>query len=199
MEGVESIHPDRLVCQQPGPLERRCWQNFVRRRFGGRNFVFLTLVLSLGGSWAHGQSRSRKPDYVPGELIVAFKEGFVPSFQKTPQGVLATGHADLDKVNAHFKAYEVRPMSGGAYVLKLPKDTDILQAVEAYSSLVDIVRYAEPNYIMRIQPIGPGPKAGAKGEDLKGPKLKRSGSEGFEKLRSEFGRLREKAEAGKLF
>lgn len=92
--------------------------------------------------------------FVPGELIVKFKEGV--NIYNSNGGIGSTGINSIDLLNKGygvksadklFKNTVISSLSN-IYKLVLSENTDVLNAAEAYSKNSNI-EYAEPNYIYR--------------------------------------------------
>ena len=99
-----------------------------------------------------------KPEFVPGEVIVKFKE-------ETPKNVklelssnrFTLGVPSLDSLNKVNNLFDVEPLSltdsspvfKNVYKLSFPEDSDIKSIVESYENDKNI-EYAEPNYIFHV-------------------------------------------------
>ncbi|HEX9907093.1 MAG TPA: S8 family serine peptidase, partial [Thermoplasmata archaeon] len=77
------------------------------------------------------------PAYVPGEMLVKFKEG--ASEKGTPS---------IDELNNRFGVQRAEKLISGPYRLKLRAEVDVRQAALQYAKDPS-VEYAEPNYIFQ--------------------------------------------------
>jgi len=106
---------------------------------------------------------SEELELVPGEIIVKFKPNVSVEPSISTKGIATIGCRSIDALNEQhgvtslenvFKtakkavAKEIPDLTN-IYILKLPKDTNILSIAEVYQKNPNVV-YAEPNYIAHI-------------------------------------------------
>lgn len=106
-------------------------------------FILISLVLSLVFSMQPAKAQDTSPsgqgDFVPGEVVVAFKSGKTIS-------QYASATAELAQKN-HMKAVKVG--AGGVALLRGDSKADVVQLAKALSESADVL-YAEPNFIYRL-------------------------------------------------
>jgi len=122
-----------------------------------------------------------QPEFVPGELIVKFKEKINFCLDSTNPEIINT---DIKSVNQLNNKYGVKSVEKTTNIIKLTidKKTDIQTAVEEYTKNPN-VEYAEPNYLytINIVPNDPlfnkqwalnntGQDGGIDGSDIDAPK-----------------------------
>jgi subtilisin family serine protease len=106
---------------------------------------------------------SEEPEFVPGELVVKFKPNVSVKLSISTKGTATISYCSIDSLNEQhgvislekvFKtakkpvAKEIPDLTN-IYILKLPKDANILSIAEVYQKNPN-VEYAEPNYIAHI-------------------------------------------------
>ncbi len=91
-------------------------------------------------------------DYVPGEIIVKFKEKPEISKISIDKEIPKENISSVDRMNSR-KAKEIKKVptkeNSRLFKLKVPKEKDIKDIIEEYKNNPD-VEYAEPNYIRRF-------------------------------------------------
>jgi subtilisin family serine protease len=102
------------------------------------------------------------PEFVPGEVIVKFKQNVGFTLAQQTDGVVTTGISSIDTLNKRYgvtsqaKVFETaeKPVSAeipdltNIYILTLPQDADIISIIKEYQKDQN-VEYAEPNYIRK--------------------------------------------------
>jgi len=92
----------------------------------------IMLVFSAGSnSWAMSK-KQEKPEYAPGEVLVAFNDGVS---QDRIEQIVAGESATVRKIIGN----------GAVHLIVLPDDLEVMAAVERFSVYPE-VKYAEPNY-----------------------------------------------------
>jgi len=127
-------------------------------------------------------SKISKYDFVPGEILIKFKDEIKPVLGKSSQGLAITGIASVDAVFAKYNITQItrlfpnekklqkkvilksfngytfeRPSLHNIHKLTVGKAADLLRAIDELKTLPQ-VEYAEPNYIFSIvddKPISP--------------------------------------------
>jgi parallel beta-helix repeat protein len=96
-----------------------------------------------------------EPDFVPGELIVKFKEKIKFYSNNDNQKFLTTDITSVNLLNKKYSASfteKITNSKSNLYKLNLALETDIQTAAEKYTNNPN-VEYAEPNYIYQINII----------------------------------------------
>ena len=94
------------------------------------------------------------PEFVPGELIVKFREEAYICMSVSPDGILCTDIPSVDALNRKYQVdsaerifkYDSVPSLSNVYKFTLPDDASIFSIVEEYNGDPS-VEYAEPNYV----------------------------------------------------
>ena len=111
-------------------------------------------------------------DYVEGELIVKFKKGMSPAEIALVGGIVQTDLPEVTEINQNFAVYEFKNIIPKAtnpdfapfskvwedyFVISFDKSYNVEKVVSAFSSL-DMVEYAEPNFLLEYHfiPNDPG-------------------------------------------
>lgn len=98
-----------------------------------------------------------KVDYIPGEIIVKFKNEVKKENKLFSENQFTTGYANIDTINQNFNLLNVEkltkiessPALDDVYKLSFPEDIDITTIIENYEK-EKTVEYAEPNYIFNL-------------------------------------------------
>lgn len=124
----------------PGPLKAGCPAEFGGELVFSRNepAAFLCVLIFLTAIAAPSAAMSRKPAepaYVPGELIVKFRED-VPSSRAAE--IIRTEGARIGKFLVRTRLY----------LVVLPEGVEVRQAVKNFSRYREVIS-AEPNYLVK--------------------------------------------------
>ncbi|MFQ5822292.1 MAG: hypothetical protein ACE5I5_20140, partial [Candidatus Heimdallarchaeota archaeon] len=84
-----------------------------------------------------------KPEFVPGEVLVKFRESIPISLTND---VMTMNIESIDELNERFKVASTTRIFSNVYKLKLPNDADVLYVAREYEADPNI-EYAEPNGI----------------------------------------------------
>ncbi|MBN1455867.1 MAG: S8 family serine peptidase [Methanomicrobia archaeon] len=109
---------------------------------------------------------SEASEFVPGEVIVKFKQHVRFTITQQSDGIVTTGIRSLDALNTRYNVMEQTNVFESAekyvsaeipdlttiYVLTFPQDADILSIITEYQKDRN-VEYAEPNYIRKASAI----------------------------------------------
>lgn len=164
-------------------------KKFFRKRAGKALAAFLTLLLfifvfnnhAVSPGFRTGEEPVRhdpdNPEFVPGEILVKFKDDVNIRLQKVG-GTIKTTDSMIDALNARLNAIEMEkvfktavkpdvygmitvkgkrvkvPNLSNIYKIRFSPDVDVLSIVREYQK-DPAVEYAEPNYIFYVQEIVP--------------------------------------------
>jgi len=101
-----------------------------------------------------------EPTFVPGEILIKFKDDLNLGFSESPNGITSLGINSIDTLNTKyyvkstekiFKNTKISSLSN-VYKFLINKDANVLQVVDAYNKNPN-VEYAQPNYKMKTQLI----------------------------------------------
>ena len=108
------------------------------------------------GRGSSGKNAAGGAEFVPGEIIVRFRDDTTAKKTSEPQyTVLRASERDIPAEVMNFEGSEI--VSGLRIAHVAPEDT--LRAVEAFNSRADVL-YAEPNYILRADALPNDPRFG---------------------------------------
>jgi len=101
------------------------------------------------------QDFSLLPEYVPGELIVKFKDETSICMSMSQEDIMTTGIESVDLLNIVYDVSSAEklvegdsvPSLSNIYLFTLTDDADVFSAVDEYNNDLSI-EYAEPNYIL---------------------------------------------------
>jgi parallel beta-helix repeat protein len=111
-------------------------------------------------------TKSSEPEYVPGELIIKFKDEIEENIIVSQDGTLITSIPSVDALNIRYKVSSANKIFKNnqiaslskAYTFTLPSDSDIPSIAEEYNN-DSCIEFAEPNYIPHLhlneEPVEP--------------------------------------------
>lgn len=97
------------------------------------------------------------PKYVPGEIIIKFKDSSSLQISGSSSGIVTTGIASVDEINLKYKVasaekllkQESVPLLSNVYIFSFSTDESVYSAVGDFEK-DNNVEYAEPNYIYHL-------------------------------------------------
>ena len=113
----------------------KCRGNIVRAVAG--TVLTLTLLITAGTSGFAFSAKPPPPDYVPGQLLVKFRD--TVSAERIEEILSDEGAAILKPVG-----------STGVYLIQLPEGADVMESVDRFSSFPEVL-FAEPNQRVQAQ------------------------------------------------